>query len=122
MNATNATDSDQLELIDEARSINSSLRRVGKSIRMGVMQANSVSTTLDQDGATINNSLHEHKYVLRSALESTNTRLSQLKNAEVVEKYSLLVSLIFFGAVISYVILKRFGLLSVAARSLFPDC
>ena len=114
--------SSQGDLINEARQINSSLRRAGQQVRVGVLQTESVSATLQQDGETIARSLHEHKYELKSALKSTSKKLSSIKNAAVLERYYLLGSLTLFGAVVTYIILKRTGLLAIAAFYTFNYC
>eukprot|EP00600_Ochromonadales_sp_CCMP1393_P005018 CAMPEP_0174955904 /NCGR_PEP_ID=MMETSP0004_2-20121128/1237_1 /TAXON_ID=420556 /ORGANISM="Ochromonas sp., Strain CCMP1393" /LENGTH=130 /DNA_ID=CAMNT_0016203877 /DNA_START=30 /DNA_END=419 /DNA_ORIENTATION=- len=99
-------------VLDEARLINSSLRRVNQQVRMNVMQAESASEMLDQDGSTIEKSLHNHKYELKGALSSTSNRMSKIKNAERNEKYYMSLAILFFTSVVSYILLKRFGLLS----------
>lgn len=95
------------QVISEARSINSSLKRVKQSVKVGVLQAESASAVLEHDGALISDTLDEHKYGLRNALATTKGRLSKLKFAELREKYTIYISLGFFALVVSYIVLKR---------------
>lgn len=99
--------------VSEARNINSSLQRIKESIKIGVLQVEVATSTVQADGEAISSSLHEHKYVLKSALESTNTRLNKIKNAEQREMYLLLFSFLFFFTTVAYIILKRFGILQL---------
>jgi hypothetical protein len=95
------------EIILEARYINSSLNKIKETIKIGVIQTESASSVLLQDGLTLKSSLDEHKYVLKNALDSTNKRLSFIRNAEILEKYYLFFSLTFFTMVVLYIIFKR---------------
>ena len=97
--------------VSEARNINSSLQRVKETIKVGVLQVGVAHSTVQADGEAISSSLHEHKYVLKSALDSTSTRLHKIKNAEQREMYMLLFSFIFFFTTVTYIILKRLGFL-----------
>lgn len=99
-------------IIDEARQINSSLKRVGQQVRVSVTMAESAASTLEQDGQTIEKALHEHKYELKGALSSTSKRLTKIKNAAIYEKYFLMGSISFFIAVMLYIIAKRLGIFS----------
>ena len=103
---------DNPEIIDEARSINSSLRRVKQLVQLNTFQAESASAILGQDGDVIKDSLDEHKYGLKEALRSTKQRLSLLKFAEFREKYMIAAAVSFYVLVALYIILKRTGLLS----------
>lgn len=94
-------------LLDEAKTINSSLNKVKQSITLGVIQTESAASTLDQDTETLSSSLHEHKYNLKNALDSTNRRLQRIKNAEIREKYFTIFSITFFSLVVAYIVLKR---------------
>lgn len=100
-------------ILDEARQINSSLRRVGQQVRVSVNLATSATHTLDQDGATIDKALNEHKYELRNALSSTKRRLAKIKNAAIHEKYYMWAAVSFLTLVVVYIVLKRLGLLYV---------
>lgn len=94
-------------LIDEAKKINSSLQRVRETIQLGVFQVQSAGLTVAADGESIQSSLYEHKYVLKSALDSTSNRLSKIKYAELREQYVLMASITFFVSVVVYIIAKR---------------
>jgi phage-related holin len=109
MSATN-----NASIIDEARQINSSLRRVGQNVRVSVALASSAAEILDQDGTTISSTLHEHKYELKQALDATDKKLTRIKYAEAYEKLVLKLSVTFFTAVVFYIIAKRLGILSTA--------
>lgn len=105
------------ELIDEARSINSSLRHVGQHLRVGVMQTESAASVLQHDGATISGALQVHKHELKSALHSTDKRLSRIKNAAARERLFLTLSLVFFSLTVAYILAKRLGLLRLLMLS-----
>lgn len=111
---------DSAGILDEARQINSSLRRVGQQVRVSVNLAGSATQTLDQDGQTISKALNEHKYELKNALSSTSRRLTQIKNAAIYEKYYMwaAVAVAFFTSVVIYILLKRLGILTLAWYSL----
>lgn len=98
-------------IIDEARQINSSLRRVGQQARVSVTMADSAASTLDQDGSTIEKALNEHKYELKGALNSTSRRLAKIKNAAANERLYMTAAIGFFLAVVVYITSKRMGLL-----------
>lgn len=105
---------DNVGILDEARQINSSLRRVGQHVRVSVTLAGNATETLDQDGTTIQKALNEHKYELKNALSSTSRRLTRIKNAAIYEKYYLFAAIGFFMAVIAYIVMKRLGVLGTA--------
>jgi hypothetical protein len=109
---------DSAGILDEARQINSSLRRVGQQVRVSVNLAGSATQTLDQDGQTISKALNEHKYELKNALSSTSRRLTQIKNAAIYEKYYMWAAVAFFTSVVIYILLKRLGILTLAWYSL----
>lgn len=98
-------------IIDEARQINSSLRRVGQQARVSVTMAGSAASTLDQDGNTIEKALNEHKYELKGALNSTSRRLAKIKNAAANERLYMTAAIGFFLSVVVYIISKRMGIL-----------
>jgi len=98
-------------IIDEARQINSSLRRVGQQARISVTMAGSAASTLDQDGNTIEKALNEHKHELKGALTSTGRRLAKIKSAAANEKLYMSASVAVFTAVVIYIITKRMGIL-----------
>ena len=100
-------------IIDEARSINSSLQRVKQSVKVGVLQAESASFVLKQDGELISETVDEHAYGLRGALLTTKHRLKALKFAELREKYTIYISLGCFICVVLYILLKRTRVLSL---------
>ncbi len=107
-----------MNLIDEARSINSSLRRVKQSMQVSVMMAQSATETVNQDGDLISDTLHEQKYSLKTALDYTKRSLRKMKFAQIMEKYSLYAALLFYSVAISYVLLKRTGVLGLVFRSM----
>jgi hypothetical protein len=107
------------EIIDEARLINSSLRRVKQIVKVGVLQAESAAVVLEQDGNVIQGTLDEHKYGLREALSLTRKRLSSLKFAEFREKYMINTALAFYLMVAVFIIAKRLRLLSLMG---FQSC
>lgn len=100
-----------MSIVKEAKSINESLQRVKETIKAGVLQVEAAHSTVLTDGVAIKGSLNEHKYVLKSALDSTNNRLRRIKNAEQREKYMILSSFLFFACTVLYIFLKRVGVL-----------
>lgn len=104
-------ESSTVGIIDEARQINSSLRRVGQQVRVSVNLAGSAAQTLEQDGSTIEKALNEHKYELKNALSSTSKRLAKIKNAAIYEKYYMWAAVTFLTAVVVYIVLRRLGVL-----------
>jgi hypothetical protein len=98
-------------ILDEARQINSALRRVGQQVRVSVNLAGSATQTLDQDGSTISKALNEHKYELKNALSSTSRRLAKIKNAAIYEKYYMWAAVTFLTLAVLYIVLKRLGIL-----------
>eukprot|EP01038_Epipyxis_sp_PR26KG_P007891 gene7891-10707_t len=104
---------EQTEVINEAKLINSTLRRARQTMKIGVLQSSLAVEVLHEDGAVISETLDNHKYKLKSTLSLTGRRLSKLKNAEELEKYLIYLSLSFFGVVVAYIISKRMGFLSI---------
>mmetsp|Transcript_62462 Transcript_62462/g.122913 ORF Transcript_62462/g.122913 Transcript_62462/m.122913 type:complete len:121 (-) Transcript_62462:39-401(-) len=109
--SSNPTDSGGI--LEEARQINSSLRRVGQQVRVSVNLAGSASQTLEQDGTTIEKALNEHKYEMKNALSSTSRRLTRIKNAATYEKIYMWSSVAFLTAVVIYIVLRRFRILAL---------
>lgn len=105
-------DSNNSSIIDEARQINSSLKRIGQQVRVSVTMAESAASTLEQDGQTISKALNEHKYELKGALKSTSNRLTTIKNAAIYEKYYMMAAISFFILVMLYIISKRLGVIN----------
>jgi hypothetical protein len=95
------------QVIDEARTINSSLKRVKQSVKVGVLQAESASSVLGQDGSLLTDTLDEHKYGLKGALFTTKSHLKSLKFAELREKYTIYISLAFFLCVVAFIVVRR---------------
>lgn len=118
----NDTSHKSSSIVDEAKLINSSLKRASQHLLLGVLQADSAAATIEQDGATIQRSLHEHQYGLKSALKSTQQKLKKIKNSEVYERYFLILSMALFLAVVGYIVTKRTGLLSLMLYSLRDSC
>jgi len=100
--------------VTDAKSITSSLRRVRQDMTAGLTQAEDAVNVLMQDGAIIEDSLHDHKYVLKGSLQTTKQRLTRIKTAETREKWSIFLSLSFFTSVVVYIVAKRTRLLTVA--------
>ena len=99
--------------LTDAKQITSSLQRVRENMAAGVMQADEAVNVLLQDGAIIQDSLHDHKYVLKTSLQTTKQRLDRIKSAERREKWSIFLSLSFFTSVVIYIIAKRTRLLTI---------
>ncbi len=104
-------------LIDEAKNINSSLRRVTEMMKVNVERAQHTSEAVNQDGEIIKDTLDEQKYSLKSALDYTNRSLRAMKIAQFMEKYSLYVAFGVYLLAITYVLLKRTGILGLVYRS-----
>lgn len=106
------------DLVKEARNINASLRRVKQAMEVTVMQSLSASETVHQDGELIKETLNEQKYSLREALQYTGKTLRKMKWAQIMEKYSLFLSLCFYLLVVAYIVLKRTGILGLMIQRL----
>ena len=100
--------------VSDAKEITASLRRVHTNMTSSVMNADEAVSVLLQDGAILEDSLHDHKYELKGSLQTTKQRLSRIKSAETREKYTIFLSLAFFTSVVVYVIAKRTRLLTIA--------
>ena len=98
----------------DARQITSALRRVQKAISSSVTSADEAVSVLLQDGAILEDTLQDHKYGLKSSLQTTKYRLDRIKSAETREVYSVFLSLSFFTSVVIYIVAKRTRLLTVA--------
>eukprot|EP01041_Mallomonas_annulata_P009431 gene9431-19588_t len=94
-------------VVDEARHVTSSLKRIRKQLEVDVLQIGAVSMTLHHDGDIIKETYDEHAYNLKGALYSTKKRLISVKTAAAVEKYSVVGTLFFFTTVVVYIIVKR---------------
>lgn len=98
------------DLLGEAKEVNESLERVRSNLTWSVQQTESVSELLKVDGKNISSALHNHKYELKQALQSTKARLNRIKLAETYEQLALTVALCFFGLVITFIVLSRTGI------------
>mmetsp|Transcript_2690 Transcript_2690/g.4042 ORF Transcript_2690/g.4042 Transcript_2690/m.4042 type:complete len:177 (+) Transcript_2690:32-562(+) len=103
--------------VKSARGVTESLQRTRVVIERTLHGSENAVNHLTRDGDLIKDTLQEHSYHLKGALGSSKKRLSSLKNAEIWEKYSLLGSLVFFFAVVLYIVAKRLRLLSLLMLS-----
>lgn len=94
-------------LVNEAKYITSSLKRVRKQIENDIVQLGDVSGALREDGNVLKDTYDEHAVSLKNALHSTKRRLISVKAAAIMEKYSVISSLLFFTMVVSYIVIKR---------------
>jgi hypothetical protein len=99
--------------VTNARSITASLKRVHTSMSSSVTNADDAVSILLQDGAILQDTLHDHKYELKGSLQTTKQRLARIKSAETREKYSIFLSLSFFTSVVIYIIAKRTRILTL---------
>ena len=105
------------ELVRDAKSITSSLLNSRHTLHTSVMQADEAILVLQNDGQLISDTLDQHRGELRSGLEKTKNQLKQINRAESNQKRNLFLSLIFFGLVVCYIILKRTRILSIVVFS-----
>lgn len=101
--------------LDDARQITSSLRRARRTMEYGVMNAGAAVNILSQDGNVIKQTLDIQKYGLKNALNTSKSRLSRLKNLQIIEKWSLRLSISFFIVVVAYIVAKRTRVLQLSA-------
>lgn len=94
-------------LLEEARTVNSSLSRVQQTLSWTVQQTEHTKQVLTQDQTVLTDALHDHKYELATALASTKKRLDRLKSAERYERVLSKLSMGLFMAVIGYILLSR---------------
>jgi hypothetical protein len=99
--------------VTNARSITASLKRVHTNMTSSVTNADDAVSILLQDGAILQDTLHDHKYELKGSLQTTKQRLARIKSAETREKYSIFLSLSFFTSVVVYIIAKRTRILTL---------
>ena len=102
------------DAVTDARQITASLRRVHTNMTSSVMNADEAVSVLLQDGAILEDSLHDHKYELKGTLQTTKHRLSRIKSAETRERLSIFLSMAFFTSVVTYIIARRTRLLTIA--------
>lgn len=100
--------------LNEAKKITNSLRKIRKSMELGLKQADIAVSVLAQDGESLRDAANDHKYELKNALLRTNKNLNRVKNIEERERYSLFFSMLFFTGTIVYIISKRLRLISIA--------
>ena len=99
--------------LNEAKQITNSLKRIRKSMELGLNQADLAVSVLAEDGESIRDTYNDHKYELKNALLHTKKNLNRVKNIEERERYSLFLSMLFFTSTVIYIIAKRFRLLSL---------
>lgn len=99
--------------LNEAKQITQSLKRIRKSMELGLNQADLAVSVLAEDGESIRDTYHDHKYELKNALQHTKKNLNRVKNIEERERYSLFFSMLFFTSTVVYIIAKRFRLISL---------
>lgn len=99
--------------LNEAKQITQSLKRIRKSMELGLNQADLAVSVLAEDGESIRDTYHDHKYELKNALQHTKKNLNRVKNIEERERYSLFFSMLFFTSTVIYIIAKRFRLISL---------
>jgi hypothetical protein len=99
--------------LNEAKQITNSLKRIRKSMELGLNQADLAVSVLAEDGESISDTYNDHKYELKNALLHTKKNLNRVKNIEERERYSLFLSMLFFTSTVIYIIAKRFRLLSL---------
>jgi hypothetical protein len=95
--------------LNEAKQITQSLKRIRKRMELGLNQADLAVSVLAEDGESIRDTYHDHKYELKNALQHTKKNLNRVKNIEERERYSLFFSMLFFKAVLTEQIKKLIG-------------
>ena len=107
-------DSGNCNPLKDAKLITNSLRKIRKSMELGLKQADLAVSVLAQDGESLRDASNDHKYELKNALLHTKKNLNRVKNIEEREKYSLIFSMSFFTGTVVYIISKRLRLISIA--------
>jgi hypothetical protein len=115
--------------LSDARSVTASLQRSRNVLYKALHGSEMAVNQLSVDGELISDALNEHQYELKSSLKSTQSRLRTVQSYEFWERYSLTGlssslsqslsfstpagSLIFFFAVVFYILAKRLRLFSL---------
>jgi len=102
-----ASSVNSVDVVQEAKQITSCLRRIRGQVEADIIQLDEASRTLRHDGSLIAETLDEHAYKLKGALHSTKRRLNAVKASEYWERWSLVGSLIFFTAVVAFIVCRR---------------
>ena len=100
-------------LIKDAKEITSSLSKSYQTLNSTISRADDVTRFLTRDGYTLQDTLNEHKNVIKDNLSKTKSELNQIKTAEIKEKTNLFLALLFFTGVVMYIILKRTRILII---------
>ena len=100
-------------LIKDAKEITSSLSKSYQTLNSTVSRADDVTRFLIRDGYTLQDTLNEHKNIIKDNLSKTKSELNQIKTAEMKEKRNLFFALLFFTGVVMYIILKRTRILLI---------
>lgn len=95
----------------DVKVVNMALQGVKSTLLSTVSSADSAIRRLNYDKDLLGGVSRDHKYDLSAKLEGTKRKLNQLRRMSVVEKYSGYLSLLFFHAVVVYIIAKRLRLL-----------
>ena len=99
--------------LNEAKKITNSLKKIRKSMELGLKQADIAVSVLAHDGESLRDAANDHKYELKNALLHTKKNLNRVKNIEERERYSLFFSMLFFTGTVIYIISKRLRLISI---------
>jgi len=81
-------------------------------------QAHEAMSTLSSDGEIISETHDEHKIELKSALSTAGHRLNKVVRLELLEKYSVSLSLVFFFLVVGFIVIRRTRVLVLLYRLL----
>lgn len=100
----------------EARKLTSALRRVRHSMEGSLGQAHEAMSTLSSDGEIITETHDEHKIELKGALSTAGRRLNKVMRLELLEKYSVALSLAFFFLVVAFIVIRRTRVLVLLYR------
>lgn len=102
-----------MNLLEEARKVNTSLSRVQTGLTWSVHQSQNTAEILSGDQAVIDETLRNHKINLSTALRNTKKRLDHIHLLEKIEVTGLKFARLFFTLVAVYIVLDRLRIVSL---------
>lgn len=99
-------------ILEEAKTINASLTRTHQQLSWTINQTDSAAQILQGDELILKETLENHEHKLKLSLISTRKRLERIKRSAKYEKLATIISFVFFGCVVSYIVLSRLHVFS----------
>mmetsp|Transcript_5014 Transcript_5014/g.7066 ORF Transcript_5014/g.7066 Transcript_5014/m.7066 type:complete len:137 (-) Transcript_5014:91-501(-) len=102
----NATPRKKQSTADEARSIEMSLRRTNQMLHQELDRVSSIANAIDQDGRVLGDTKSHHKE-MKDDIKGAKGALKGLEREKQKERRILIASIVFFYAVVAYVVWTR---------------